>query len=206
MTAGDTIKIHFYVTSLTDGWHVTVTDVTSGHSGTIVLNSKYGPMLPVFSKQQIGNALGWGIVDDTPNSFVWEIGHTSDFTTPAAAFCVPGQVGCDSYDTAHWLGFTPLKIVSVRFANGSTASTWAVVSDLGGTAEVNASCSSYGGAYCTYPWYTFNSAANAFTFGANYPGTKFDYGQGSQFTTTPQCGGPFGADSTFCDTVLNPTP
>ncbi len=29
-------------------------------SGTIVLNSKYGPMLPAFSAQQIGSALGWG--------------------------------------------------------------------------------------------------------------------------------------------------
>lgn len=27
----------------------------------------------------------------------------------------------------------------------------------------------------------------------------------NQYTTTPQCGGPFGADSTFCDTTLSPT-
>jgi hypothetical protein len=41
---------------------------------------------------------------------------------------------------------------------------------------------------------------------ADYPGTQFDYGQASQFATTPQCGGPFGPDSTYCDTVLSPTP
>ncbi len=32
------------------------------------------------------------------------------------------------------------------------------------------------------------------------------YGQASQFATTRQYGGPFGADFTYCDTVLNPTP
>jgi hypothetical protein len=77
--------------------------------------------------------------------FVWEIGHTSDFSTPAGRLCLPGQANCDSYDTAHWLGFSPLQIKPVTFANGSTA-------------------------------------------------------------TTPQCGGPFGPDSTYCDTVISPTP
>jgi hypothetical protein len=206
MNAGDTIRVHFFVASQSEGWNITVSDLTTGHSGTIVLNSKYGPLLPLFGTQQIGNALGWGLVDDTPNAFVWEIGHTSNFTTPAGKLCNPGDTSCDSYDTSHWLGFTPLKIVSVTFANGSTARQWAVVSDLGGTAEVTASCSSYGGPYCTYPWYAFNSDASAITFGANYPGTKFDYGQGSQYATTPLCGGPFGPDSTYCDTVLTPTP
>ncbi len=206
MNGGDTIRVHFFVASPSQGWNITVTDLTTGHSGTIVLNSKYGPLLPLFSAQQIGNALGWGLVNDTPNSFVWEIGHTSDFTTPAARFCLPGDTSCDSYDTAHWLGFSPLKILSVTFADGSAPTGWAVVSDLGGTAEVNASCPSYGGPFCTYPWYALNSGGKSFTYGADYPGTKFDYGQGSQFATTPLCGGPFGPDSTFCDTVLKPVP
>jgi hypothetical protein len=206
MNAGDTITIHFFVASAGDGWHVQITDQTTGHSGTVVLNSKYGPMLPAFSAQKIGNALGWGLVNDTPNSFVWEIGHTSDFSTPAGQFCLPGQVSCDSYDTAHWLGFSPLQIKSVTFANGTTATKWAAVSDFGGTAEVNQYCPSYGGPYCTYPWYAFNGTDSAFTYGADYPGTQFDYGQATQFATTAQCGGPFGADSTYCDTVLSPTP
>jgi hypothetical protein len=206
MNAGDTIRIHFFVASPTEGWNVQITDLTTGHSGTVVLNSKYGPMLPAFSTQQIGNALGWGLVDDTPNAFVWEIGHTSPFSNPASQLCYPGQTICDSYDAAHWLGFSPLQIKSVTFANGSTASKWAVVSDFGGTAEVNQYCPNYGGSYCIYPWYTFNGTDSAFSYGANYPGTKFDYGQASQFATTMQCGGPFGPDSTYCDTVLNPTP
>jgi len=171
-----------------------------------VLDSKYGPMLPAFSTQQIGNALGWGSVNDTPNSFVWEIGHTSEFTHPASQFCVAGQAICDSYDTAHWLGFSPLQIKSVTFGDGSSPTGWAAVSDLGGAGEVNATCPAYGGPFCTYPWYAFNKTDKAFTYGADYPGTQFNYGQATQFATTPLCGGPFGPDSTFCDTVLSPTP
>jgi hypothetical protein len=206
MNAGDTIRVHFFVASAADGWHVAITDVTTGHSGTVVLNSKYGPLLPAFSQQKIGNALGWGIVHDTPNAFVWEIGHTSPFTNPASQFCLPGQTFCDSYDTAHWLGFSPLQIKSVTFADGSAAGKWAAVSDFGGTAEVNQYCPAYGGPYCSYPWYARNGTTSAFTYGADYPGTKSDYGQASQFATSQQCGGPFGPDSTYCDTVLNPAP
>lgn len=206
MNAGDTIRIHFFVASTSEGWNVNVSDLTTGHSGTIILNSKYGPLLPEFSAQQIGNALGWGLVDDTPNSFVWEIGHTSNFTTPAGRFCVAGQTTCDSYDIAHWLGFSPLQIKSVTFANGSSPKQWAAVSDLGGNAEIDATCASSGGPFCAYPWYALNGADKAFTYGGDYPGTQFDYGQSGQFATSPQCGGPFGADSTYCDTVLTPTP
>jgi hypothetical protein len=206
MNAGDTIRVHFFVVSNSAGWFINVTDLSTGHGGTIVLNSKYGPLLPAFDAQKIGDALGWGIVNDTPNSFVWEIGHTSNFTTPSAQFCLPGDTTCDSYDLAHWLGFTPLQIKSVTFAGGARANRWAVVSDFGGAAVVNQYCPAYGGPFCVYPWFAFNGDTGAFTYGGDYPGTKFDYGQAAQFATTPQCGGPFGPDSTYCDTVLRPTP
>lgn len=206
MSGGDTIRVHFFVVSSSEGWNIKVTDLTTGHSGTIVLDSKYGPLLPAFSAQKIGNALGWGLVDDTPNSFVWEIGHTSAFSSSASKYCIPGETSCDSYDAAHWLGFSPLQITSVSFGDGSGPTSWAVTSDLGGTAEVNQDCPSYGGPYCIYPWYAFDKSASAFTYGADYPGTTFDYGKGSQFPTTPLCGGPFGADSTFCDMPLKPVP
>ena len=67
-------------------------------------------------------------------------------------------------------------------------------------------CSSSGGPFCTYPWFAFNGTSSAFTYGADYPGTKFDYGQAAQFATTMQCGGPFGPGSTYCDTVISPAP
>ena len=59
------------------------------------------------------------------------------------------------------------------------------MSDFGGAAEVNQYCNAYGGPYCIYPWYAFNGTDTAFTYGADYPGTKNDYGQASQFAATP---------------------
>ncbi len=94
----------------------------------------------------------------------------------------------------------------MTFGDGSDASRWAVVSDLGGTAEIDATCTGNGGPFCTYPLYAFNGTSKTLTYGADYPGTQFDYGQSAQFATTPLCGGPFGPDSTFCDTVLSPVP
>jgi hypothetical protein len=44
------------------------------------------------------------------------------------------------------------------------------------------------------------------TFGADYSFTTAGYGQGFQFATTPLSGGPFGPDSTYCDTMLTPAP
>ena len=203
MHAGDTITVHVYATPEADGLHITVTDLSTGGHGTIVLNSKSdGPLMPAFDRQTIGNALGWGIVNDTPNSFVWEIGHTSPFTSPASAFCVPGQSNCFSYDGPAWAGTSPVQIKAVTFANGSTAKQWAAVSDFGGKAEVNHYCgaANYGQPFCLYPWYTLGTSG--YHYGVDYPDNLKDFGQADQFAQTTQCGGPFGANSTYCDTIL----
>lgn len=47
MRAGDTITVHYYVTPAADGFHITVTDLNTTHSGTIILNSPSdGPLMP----------------------------------------------------------------------------------------------------------------------------------------------------------------
>jgi hypothetical protein len=209
MHAGDKVTIRFHDTAARDGWHETVTDLTTGQSGTIVLNSRKagGPIEPAFDRQVVGNALGWGSVYDTPNSFVWEIGHTSPFTHPGSAFCIPGQPGCYSYDGPAWAGFRPLQILGVTFGDGSSAQHWAVVSDYGGKAEVlgvtnNSDCPGYGGPFCIYPWFT-TTASGTWHYGIDYPDTAADYGQADQFPQTTQCPGPlFGANSTYCDNVV----
>jgi hypothetical protein len=200
MHAGDTITVHYYVTPAADGFHITVTDLATGHSGTIVLNSTSdGPLMPAYDTQQIGNSLGWGNVNDAPNSFVWEIGHASLFTG-GDAFCVPGQTFCNSYDADSWAGFSPIQIKSVTFGDGSSPKNFAVVSDQGGKAEVAQTCATYGGAFCIYPWYTLGKTG--FHYGVDYSDTLKDFGQGNQFTQTLQCGGPFGPNTTYCSTVL----
>jgi hypothetical protein len=200
MKAGDTVSIHWFTTAAQDGFHVTVTDFRTGHAGTIVLNPKKdGPMMPAFDTQTLGNALGWGIVNDAPNSFVWEIGHTSDFSSPAAQFCLPGNPICDSYNGPSWAGQLPIQIKSVTFGDGSTAQHWAVVSDFGGKAEINDNCgaANYGKPFCIYPW--FQLGPSGFHYGgADFPDTTNDFGQADQFFQTLDCGGPFGPNSTYC--------
>jgi len=201
MHAGDTITIHWYTTPAQDGFHVTVSDLTTGRSGTIVLNSKSdGPLMPAYDVQAVGNSLAWGLVNDAPNSFVWEIGHTSPFSTPPAEFCVPGETGCESYNAPAWAGTSPIQIKSVTFGDGSSAKKWAVVSDFGGKAEVNQYCPVYGGPYCIYPWFTLGTTG--YHFGVDFLDTLKDFGQADQFAQTTQCGGPFGPNSTYCATIL----
>jgi hypothetical protein len=201
MHAGDKLTIHWFTTAAADGFHVKVHDITTGGSGTIVLNShRDGPLMPAFDTQTIGNALAWGIVNDTPNSFVWEIGHTSDFSTPGAEFCLPGETECDSYNAASWAGTLPIQILSVTFGDGSKTNEWAVVSDFGGKAEINQYCPSYGGPFCIYPWFTLGTTG--FHYGVNFPGTLQDFGKANQFQQQALCSGPFGPDTTYCDTVI----
>jgi hypothetical protein len=213
MHAGDTITDHQYVTAARDGMHITVTDVTTGHAGTIVLNSQQaGPLMPAFSRQQLGNSLGWGLVHDAPNSLVWEIGHTGNYTSPAGKYCIPGsstKPPCYSFDVPKWLLFEPLQIKGVTFGDGSAARSWAAVSDTGGEAEVlgnsfvgPTTCSGYGGPFCTYPWYAFNRTLNAFTYGGDYPGTSNDFGQALQFQQEENCASPADSSPQYCATVL----
>ena len=57
MHSGDTITVHYFVAAQNDGFHITVTDLTTGHSGTIILNSPSdGPLIPAFDTQANGNA------------------------------------------------------------------------------------------------------------------------------------------------------
>jgi hypothetical protein len=208
MSAGDVITDHQYVTAARDGMHITVTDLTTGHAGTIILNSKVdGPLMPAFDAQKLGNALSWGLVNDAPNSLVWEIGHTGSYTTPAGQFCLPGSAtkpACFSYDVPTWLKFSPLQILGVTFGDGSSAKSWSAISDYGGKAEINRDCgaANYGTPFCTYPWYAFNGTTNAFTYGGDYPGTTKDFGQANQFQQTKNCTSPMGGFPQYCSTIL----
>jgi hypothetical protein len=213
MHAGDTITDHQYVTAARDGMHITVTDVTTHHSGTIVLDSKVdGPLLPAFSVQKLGNSLGWGLVHDAPNAFVWEIGHTGNYTQPAGQFCLPGSATkppCYSFDVPSWLQFEPLQIKGVTFGDGSSAKSWATVSDTGGKAEILGNsfvgptdCSGFGGPFCTYPWFAWNGTLDAFTYGGDYPGTTKDFGQVGQFQQDENCQSPADGSPQYCATVL----
>jgi hypothetical protein len=175
----------------------------------LVLNSpKDGPLTPEFSTNQIGNALDWGGVWDTPMAFVWEIGHSDLYGANPLQFCIPGETICGSFNADNWAGFSPIRIFNTTFGNGSHPQHWAVVSDTGGKAEVLGNsfvgptdCASYGGPYCIYPWFSWDG--RAFNYGVDYPNTVRDFGQADQFAQTETCpeDGVF-AGATYCDTVI----
>jgi hypothetical protein len=204
MHAGDTISVHFFTTPAKDGFHEGVKDLTTGRSGLIVLNSaKHGPLMPYYGKQEIGKALKWGWTYGTPMSFVWEIGHTSPYSKPADQFCLPGNPICDSYNGPSWAATSPILIKSVAFGDGSSPTAWGVVSDYGGTDEVNQFCPTYGGPYCIYPWYTATKSGSL-SYGVDYADTAKDFGKALQFQPALDCGGPYGPNSTYCDTIIHP--
>jgi hypothetical protein len=206
MNAGDEITIHFHLGPPSDGWHIDVSDNSTHQSGTIVLNSASGPLLPAFSTQEVkdNNQLGWGIVHDTPNSFVWEIGHTSPFSAPKSQFCLPGDPICDSYNLADWTSFSPLRIESVSLA-GQAPTGYAVVSDFGGNAEIIDNCGALGTltSFCNYPFYSLGQDGT-FRYGGDYGGTATDFGAATQFPLTTDCNGPFGTDTTYCANQILP--
>jgi|SRR5579862_596 len=209
MHEGDTVQIHYYATAARDGAHFTVSDLTTGQQGTIVLDSPTaGPLMPAFSRQSIGNSLVWGAVHDAPNAFVWEIGHYDNWATPSGHFCVPGDPApCESYNAPAWKQTTPIEL-SVSFPGHGASRHYAVVSDWGGKAEVTnpnelgSKCTGYGGPFCIYPWYT-QETNGMYSFGVDTAQTAADFGKVDQYQQTTACGSPlFGPDSTYCMTRI----
>jgi hypothetical protein len=210
MHALDIVDVHIWAPSSDSAYRERVTDITTGQrSSTLVLNSpKDGPLTPEFSTQDIGNALDWGGVWDTPMAFVWEIGHSDLYGDHPLQFCVPGQTFCGSFNNDNWAGFTPIRIFDATFGDGSHQQHWAAVSDTGGIAEILGNsfvgptdCSAYGGPFCIYPWFSWDGGA--VNYGVDYPNTVDDFGQATQFaqdTTCPEDG--VFSGGTYCDTII----
>lgn len=56
-----------------------------------------------------------------------------------------------------WRAIEQASRIAETFGDGSAPTSWAVVSDQGGKAEVAKTCSVYGGPFCIYPWYTLGT-------------------------------------------------
>ena len=175
----------------------------------VLISPKDGPLTPEFSTHEIGNALDWGGVCDTPMAFVWEIGHSDLYGDHPGQFCVPGQTFCGSFNNDNWAGFTPIRIFDATFGDGSHQQHWAAVSDTGGKAEVLGNsfvgptdCTAYGGPFCIYPW--FSSDGGAINYGVD----------SRQHGRRPRRSGPVAhrsatcpedgvfAGPTYCDTII----
>jgi hypothetical protein len=188
MHALDIVDVHIWAPGPSSAYQEQVRDETSHTTSSVMvlISPKDGPLTPEFSTQEIGNALDWGAVWDTPMSFVWEIGHSDLYGDHPGAFCLPGQTFCGSFNAANWAGFKPIRIFNATFGDRSHPQHWAVVTDTGGIAEVLGNsfvgptdCSSYGGPFCTYPFFSWDGAA--FNFGTDYRNTVTDFGGANQF-------------------------
>jgi hypothetical protein len=210
MRARDVVDIHIWAPSMHEAYREQIADETTGEtSSVLVLNSDTdGPLTPQFDRNKMGNALDWGIVWDTPMSFVYEIGHANIYGPHNGDFCLPGQTFCHSFNAANWAGIQPLRIFDVTFGDGSHPEHWAAVSDTGGRAEVDGKswvgptdCTHYGGPFCIYPWFSWDGAA--FNFGVDYPNTVDNFGRIHQFARQPHCpeDGVF-PGATYCDRIL----
>src|SRR5215470_3959463 len=89
MHALDIVDVHIWAPGPSSPYQEQVTDETSGQTSSVLvlISPKDGPLTPEFSTQEIGNALDWGGVWDTPMSFVWEIGHSDLYGSTPRAFC-----------------------------------------------------------------------------------------------------------------------
>jgi hypothetical protein len=211
MHAGDIVDVHIWAPSMHDAYREQVTDETTHQTSAVLvlISTTDGPLRPAFDTNEIGHALDWGIVWDTPMAFVWEIGHTDIYGPLEGAFCLPGQDSCGSFNAANWAGLSPIRIFDVTFGDGSHPQHWAAVSDTGGKAEVlgtswlgETPChGSYGGPFCIYPWFSWDG--QAFNYGVNYPNTVDSLGGVNQFAQQPHCppDGVFPGD-TYCDTII----
>jgi hypothetical protein len=210
MHGRDVVDIHIWAPSMNAPYREQVTDESSGETSSVLtlISPDDGPLTPAFDTNQIGNALDWGGVWDTPMSFVYEIGHSDIYGDHPGEFCVPGQTFCGSFNNDNWAGLQPLRIFDVTFGDGSHPQNWAVVSDTGGKAEVlgdsfvgPTDCTAYGGPYCIYPWFSWDGAA--FNYGVNYPNTVDNFGRANQFAKKAKCpeDGVF-AGPTYCDTII----
>jgi hypothetical protein len=210
MHALDIVDVHIWAPTMNSAYREQVTDETTGQTSSplVLISGQDGPLTPAFSTNEIGNALDWGGVWDTPMAFVWEIGHSDLYGDHPGDFCIPGQTFCGSFNADNWLGFTPIRIFDATFGDGSHPENWATVSDTGGAAEVFGNsfvgptdCSGYGGPYCIYPHYSWDGAA--INYGVTFPNTVDDFMGVDQFAQTTDCpeDGVF-SGGTYCDTIV----
>jgi hypothetical protein len=210
MHALDVVDVHIWSPSMNDAYREQITDETTHETSAVLplISKDDGPLRPAFDTNEIGNALDWGIVWDTPMAFVYEIGHTDIYGPLEGSLCLPGQDSCGSFNLASWAGLQPLRIFDVTFGDGSHPQHWATVSDTGGKAEIlgksflgEVPCDGYGGPFCIYPWFSWDG--QAFNYGVTYPNTVDNFGEADQFAQETRCpqDGVFPGD-TYCDTII----
>ena len=232
MTSGDQIAVTMaggVGTSAPE--QLTIADLTSGLSSTLAMYDNYGlPLVPSSSTNSQPNALQWTPGGELPMVFAFETGHPPPpypennsyggcSAGPPPSTAQDPAVPCPSYDPGSWANdtLTPWEIPVPTFFNATATERPTQVTfsqDLGGLAFIdpisNGTCDGREWtAWCTYPWYSYSCAQQAFEFGAiDYATTSADFGKALEFDqnytlndlelgfyppenfSVPTCGGP----------------
>ncbi len=196
------------------GESIVVNDLTQGTNSSLVMYNSvdHYPVDPSYATNSYENALQWTPGGEYPVVFAFENGHAGNPSYPSNnsyGGCSPGKppasptypsVPCPSYDPSSWANDTlhPWRIGTPTFFNAAARSTPAQVAftqDFGGAAAIasigGGACSGQlGSAWCSYPWYSYSCAAQAFEFGAtDYPGVSADFGQYNEYSQVLETNG-----------------
>lgn len=216
MSQGDHLTVTFtgYGTSPT-GENLTIDDLTTGTSSYVTLWDYAGnyPLNPSYGTNTYENGLQWTPGGEYPAVFAFENGHAGNPVFPSSnpyGGCSPGKppaslfypsVPCPSYDPGSWANDTlvPWHIGVPTFFNAQSRDTHpaqvAFTQDFGGVGAISdigqgACDGQLGSAWCSYPWYSYSCAAQAFEFGAtDYPGVSADFGQYDQYSPVLESNG-----------------
>ena len=111
MHALDIVDVHIWAPTPGSAYQEQVTDETTNQTSSVLvlISEKDGALTPEYSTNEIGNALDWGGVYDTPMAFVWEIGH-SDIYGDHRCVLRSGPDVLRLVQAANWAGITPIRI------------------------------------------------------------------------------------------------
>jgi len=202
MHSNDVLYVNYsgIAKSSSQGWKISVDDVSSATSGSVTLVNGSLILSPYYSTAAAGDTLGWGASNPGAIAFAYEIGHSLNGSIPqgnAYGGCSPGDLVCDSYWPGEWAqaGQMDLELPVMGQAGSQTYPSKVVFSSSqGGEAEVEsyAACPTWTtltSTNCLYPWYQYRGGSYGFTYGAsNVTNATHTYGSVVQFPSTTSGG------------------
>jgi PKD repeat protein len=190
MHSNDRIFVNYSGVAQQTAWTLTVTDHTTGQTGSVTLQNGSLVLSPYYSTAAAGNTMSWGASAPGAIAFAYEIGHALNPSIPEpSGQCSPGDGVCDSYWPGRWAQSGQMDLSLPLMGTGSSATFPAQLgfsSSQGGEAEINASScgapSTSTSTNCLYPWYMYRGGSYGFTFGtSDVTNTTYDYGNLYQF-------------------------
>lgn len=196
--SGDHLVVNFtgVPDSATQGWHLEITDLTSGLSAATTLQNGTEALPPFYATALPQASLVWGASGPGAVAFAYEIGHTLNTNISSTYTCAPGDHVCDSYWPGRWaqsgqmqLSLPVMGNASLPTGTTSYPSQIDLSSSQGGETEINASLcrapSTNTSKNCLYPWFIYRSANYSFTFDTSpVPNATHQYGGIYQFPGT----------------------